>query len=317
MYKNTPDYDLILCVGAQHITISLINLKYITCNLSPKNIFIITNKQHFNQYENIHYKESSLILIDENTLLDNCNLPKIKDFFQNRNTPPERAAWYFQQFLKMQAHTIVQEKYYLIWDADTIPLKPIIFFDEFNRALIHYTTENHTPYFETLKKVLNLKKQAKYSFISEHMLIDKIMMRTLISDIEKQNPNSLWPFSILESIQTKDLTKSGFSEYETYGNYCLAKAPHLINERNCSNQILKNYRHGTQLFGKKPSTKDLFLLAQTDFHYITFETWETICPKNISKNKRLAQLYYFITKLKFPKELQVKISQIFTKKITY
>lgn len=317
MYKNKPNYDLVLCIGAQHIIISLINLKYITCNLTPKNIFIITNKKHFNQYKNIDLKGINLFLIDENTLLNNCNLPKIRDYFHQKNKPSDRAAWYFQQFLKMQAHSIVQEKYYLIWDADTIPLKPIFFFDEVNRALIHYTTENHTPYFETLKKVLNVKKQTQYSFISEHMLIDKKIMQSLISDIEKQNPNSFWPFSILKSIDEKDLTKSGFSEYETYGNYCLAKAPHLINKRTQSDQTLKNYRHGTQLFGKKPSTKDLFLLTQTDFHYVTFETWETISQQAVNKNKRLAQLHYLISKLKFPKSIQSKISQIFVSKITY
>ena len=39
---------------------------------------------------------------------------------------PRATGWYFQQLLKYSyAYENVEDDYYLIWDADTIPLRPI------------------------------------------------------------------------------------------------------------------------------------------------------------------------------------------------
>src|SRR5215831_7367894 len=68
---------------------------------------------------------------------------------------PGAAGWYFQQLLKLQfAFTEPEDDYYLIWDADTVPPRPIRFFDPAGRMLLTRATEHHAPYFETYRRLL-------------------------------------------------------------------------------------------------------------------------------------------------------------------
>lgn len=47
-----------------------------------------------------------------------------------------------------------EDDYFLIWDADTIPLRKLEFFDGQGRMLLTKAEEYHPPYFQTYEKIL-------------------------------------------------------------------------------------------------------------------------------------------------------------------
>jgi hypothetical protein len=62
--------------------------------------------------------------INEDELIPKIN---IKEIFLKRGIKGnDRIGWYEQQFLKMSYSSICKKDYYLLWDADTIPIKKII-----------------------------------------------------------------------------------------------------------------------------------------------------------------------------------------------
>lgn len=164
--------------------------------------------------------EIPLNFVNENTLID---IKKVKNLIKRRNEFAYfRSGWYIQQFLKMQYCRICQDKYYLIWDSDTIPIKDVRMFNSYGKPFFDIKTEYHEPYFITMKKIFpGLEKKWNYSFISEHMLIKTEIMKNLINRIEINNnlPGDTWYEKIINCIDIEYLDKSGFSEFETYGAF--------------------------------------------------------------------------------------------------
>ncbi len=72
----------------------------------------------------------------------------------------------------MQYCKLCKDKYYLIWDCDTIPIKKVNMFSNDRKPYFDVKEEYNKPYFITMEKLLpELGKKYNYSFISEHMLI--------------------------------------------------------------------------------------------------------------------------------------------------
>ena len=100
---------------------------------------------------NFSYKKDSIIIFNENLLLPKNNLIKLFINYGINNTC--RVGWYEQQFLKMEYSKICKNDYYLIWDSDTIPIKPVKMFDN-NKPIFDMKKEHHSPYFITLDKLI-------------------------------------------------------------------------------------------------------------------------------------------------------------------
>ena len=120
--------------------------------------------------------------INEKALLD---VDKIKQLIKKRNiTAEKRSGWYIQQFLKMIYCKICQDKYYLVWDSDTIPVKEINMFKYNGKPFFDVKTEYTEPYFSAMKNIFpELGKIYNYSFISEHMIINAKLMENMINRI--------------------------------------------------------------------------------------------------------------------------------------
>jgi len=252
-------------------------------------------------------------LIDEHSI-DNVHFDSIKDYLKLNIGTEQRAGWYYQQFLKMQAFKIIENQYYLIWDADTIPLQKIIFFNKNNQILIQTGSEHHLPYFETIHNILGINKQVPYSFISEHMMVDRKQMEKFIIDIQTLSSNQNWPLFILTKINKSDLALSGFSEYESFGNYLIQQQASYFETRK-EETLLKTYRFGSQLFGKIPSDNDLQLLTKMGYSYVTFEEWDIQKAKVIQRNKRLANIVNKITNYESLSFIEKKIISKIKKQI--
>ena len=179
---------------------------------------------------------------------------------------PKGAGWYFQQFLKLQyAFVEPEDDYYLIWDADTVPLRPMRFFDGAGRMLLTQATEFHAPYFETYRRLFGEEAGREFSFIAQHIVVQKSVAREMLARIEQHvGGEGNWAWKIVRS-----LPRAGdnlFSEFETYGHYVKNHYPDRV-----AFVARPWLREGTQrVGGGVPSQSDLQNLAH-EFDFVAFE----------------------------------------------
>lgn len=176
------------------------------------------------------------------------------------------AGWYFQQLLKLQfAFVEPAEDYYLMWDADTVPLRPLRFFDAEGRMLLTKADEHHAPYFETYRNLLGAEPHREFSLIAQHIVVQKSVAREMLARIGQHVAGAeTWPWKIMRSLPpTGD---NLFSEYETYGHY--VKNFHPDRVRFISRHWRRDARQneGCAL----PTPADLAALAQ-EYDYAAFE----------------------------------------------
>jgi len=310
MHSSTynPNYDIVICVGPQHIEIAQVVINQVNRLFQAQTIYVITNDTNFKYFESLG-QTIDLVPINENELFDKFNFQSVSHFLISKLNNSDRTGWYFQQFLKMEIAKIIKSDYYLIWDADTIPLKPISFFDKEGKVLIHKSEENHAPYFETLQNVLGIAKSVNYSFISEHFMVQTTLMRQMLFDLSKNASERPWPYYILDNIAIKDMALSGFSEYETYGNFLNSTNPDSFRLRTATGELLNTSRNGSMLFGTLPNTKDLKFLEVLGLHYVTFEIWQDINLKEIKNNKKRTKLFFLLEKIPLIKLLNKLIAK--------
>jgi hypothetical protein len=141
---------------------------------------------------------------------------------------PRAAGWYFQQLLKLQfAFIEPEDDYYLIWDADTVPLRPMRFFDDAGCMLLTKATEHHTPYFETYRRLLGEEPNREFSFIAQHILVQKSVAREMLGNIERHIPGEgNWAWKIMRTLPEHGVNL--FSEYETYGHFVKQHYPDRV-----------------------------------------------------------------------------------------
>lgn len=223
MNYNSSSFDLVIPVGGKDCFFLRRNLKILKHNLGPDRIYIITKKNYFVYFFNA---AKYVTLIDEDELIDDLNYDKVATYLCNVEMDNTIAGWYLQQFLKMgfALSDYAKKEYYLTWDADTVALKKIDFFDHNGRPFFTMKDEYHRPYFDTIKKILGLEKTEIQSFISENMLFNVVLIKELISVIEISDlKGENWCEKVINAMPTND--KNGFSEFETYGTYVLNYYP--------------------------------------------------------------------------------------------
>lgn len=244
------------------------NLKYIKEYLNPNSIVIVANKK----VKNIINKENwDIQFIDEDKLYPNMSLQLIKETISLKSddlSAVKRAGWYFQQFLKMAYCTVCDDEAYLIWDSDTVPTHFVEFYSKSGKKIFDIKTEYNEIYFDTMNRLFPmLKKKNNYSFISEHMLIDKRIMLELITSIEQNNNiegNTFWK-KIINAIEVEHLRGSGFSEFETFGTYV-----EYFHKDKYEIRKWESLREGTIFYGQGINESTLGYLSQK-YDAISFE----------------------------------------------
>lgn len=274
------DYDIIICVGWNDITIVKKTVKYVRRYLEGRKIFLILNAYYFKNFPSSFLKEYRVELIDEDSLIPGVSYQQNRAFIETyRKGFP--SGWYFQQFLKMGfANSEYARDYYLIWDADTLPLSKLVF-EKDGKLLFTRKKEYHEEYFITIEKLFGLKKSKDYSFIAEHMLIKTEIMREIISKISNHTEEP-WPFHLL--CQVRPEAKSGFSEFETYGTYVSHYYPDLYQSR-----TLNTWRNAGYVFGRTISDKQIQSM-EVDLDIVSLENWNgQLFPQNVLS--RIQELY--------------------------
>ncbi len=276
------NYDVIIPATVRNKSILEIALPYIEKNLHPQKLIVIS-KDDFKLDVKVNYK-----FINENELYQGLTYNKIKEVIEKRDKfAVKRTGWYLQQFLKYAYSYICEEDYYISWDADTIPLREIDMFEN-GVPVFDIKDEYHLPYFTTLNKLFlsKVKRYDDFSYISEHMIFNKDYVIQMLDEIEK-NPrlygNNVFE-KILSAVNDIDLLMSGFSEFETYGNYVCNKFPDTYKIRR-----LKTLRDGDKAYGNIPTSQNLDEASKI-YDIITFENRVVQSQKGnsnrICKNKK-------------------------------
>ena len=211
-------YDIIIPVAKKDIGFVHRVLQYIRKNLiDAETVYLITNESCFSVLRKNGVEQFGAVLINENKMLSGLSFGRIQKSLLSRDVHI-RVGWYFQQFLKMGfAKTSYAKQYYLSWDSDTIPLNNISFFKD-GKPLFTMKQEYNKPYFDTLKKILNLEKSVDFSFIAEHMMFNKDIMNEMLNKINLSKVYGQdWIEKILNACD--NLENPCFSEFETYGTY--------------------------------------------------------------------------------------------------
>lgn len=232
--------------------------------------------------------DDSILFINEDSLIKK---QKINEFLiKMRSFSTNRDGWYEQQFLKMAYSRICKNEYYLIWDCDTIPIKPIEMFEN-GKPIFGMKEEHHIPYFQTINRLFPLLNISNGSYISEHMIIKTQYMKNLIDQIEantKLSGQTFWE-KILMAIDGRNIHLSGFSEYELYGTYVDNIYPNYYIKRNWH-----SVRNAKNWFGspKNLDQNDINWLSQY-YYALTFENFNSFNGKGlfVVKNKEMQKKY--------------------------
>jgi len=184
-----------------------------------------------------------------------------------------RAGWYLQQLIKIAAlSTGIPGETNLIWDADTVPLKPLSFFNKSGRLEYYKTRDKpdcHPHYFETIKKLTGDDRISNHGFISQSFPARVEWVREYQRTIE--NLHKLpWFEAIMANI---DHTKGGcgYSEYESLGNFFCKNWPSAIEFGDG-----KYFREGTRLIGRPMDLYNPKWASLSEWiDYIAFEQYQT------------------------------------------
>ena len=232
-------------------------------NFSIEDIYIITNKNCIEKEMNIQ----GVHTIDEDDMYPGLSFQAVKELMASTDyLDPKYTGHCFQQLLKLAFCFNCKEKGYLVWDADTIPLREIPFYDDKNDVTtFHMKTEYVKDYFDNLKTVLDVDKQIDKSFISEHMYFDASIVKEMIDKIENKeiNGNSWW-----EKIVLAMPCGNGVSEYEMYGNYMLAFHP-----EKCKLIDANSLRYGINVLGKNFDDEKKKWIGRR-YDTVSFENWD-------------------------------------------
>lgn len=265
------EYSIIIPVVFKDYFFLKRTMNYICKNLSPVAIFIITDFK-MARYLPQEVQNCDLCkIIDENQIVEEMTYTKVDSILKTHGRQHTKTGWYYQQFLKMAfaLSDYCCTDYYLSWDSDTIPLKNLCFFDKDNRPYFTMKSEYHKPYFSTMERFLSIGKTNPSSYIAEHMMFNKDIMKEMINKIEESGiEGEKWYEIILNSLESEHISPFSFSEFETYGTYCSVFHPDLYVER-----CLNGFRKGGLIQGRFVSDIILKKMAE-DFDMASFEIYE-------------------------------------------
>lgn len=129
----------------------------------------------------------------------------------------DRSGWLFKQLLNLGANQFVKAPYYFAIDADTILLQDQVF-ERDGSLLVFHNEYFHEPYFQAYHKLIGKPTNTLLSTTCHQMFFSVERLTALKKHIEDLS-GRLWWESILDAVDYSN--KSGFSEYELYGQWSI------------------------------------------------------------------------------------------------
>lgn len=181
-----------------------------------KNIYIVAPKQE----EIIAFcEQNNLIFVDETSIFGFAPAElKLKVQLEDGRVL-DRSGWLFQQFIKLSAAVGTCENYLCI-DADHVLIRPHVFITSAQKPMFYMASENHRPYYDCIKRLLGEVQLTPLSYVAHKMLFNKQQVEALHEAIRRHTGKE-WREAILDTYDRS--MESGFSEFETYGNFVSEK----------------------------------------------------------------------------------------------
>lgn len=165
--------------------------------------------------EGAWFKSRGVILVDER---DVAPIAKSQIVYRPRGV--DRSGWLYQQLIKLSCDQLCNAENILALDADTVLTRPQRLIKN-GRIVLNVSDERYQPYYQVIERLLPGMPIYHYSFVSHHMLFTKTYLQELKACLEQGGKK--WFQAILDAIDPEEM--SGFSEYELYGNYMMARHP--------------------------------------------------------------------------------------------
>lgn len=281
-----PKYDVLIITTERDFLRARKNYPRLIQNMPAERLIFVGSEEVGKRVEELALGDR-VGFIDENDILPFTEVNRcMQKALQMEAVPRGITGWYYQQFLKMQYSAVCEDAYYLVWDGDTIPCKPFsMFVEDGETPYFDLKREYHEEYFVTLSKLLpGMGKCIEPSFISEHMLMNRAIMQSLIADIMKNESlsgNSFYE-RIINCIEPEKLTSNSFSEFETYGTYTCFRFLNSYRLRNWH-----SFRYGGYFFHPDEMTDSDFEWLGKDFDAISFEKDHSVRAdhENLFNNK--------------------------------
>jgi hypothetical protein len=182
----------------------------------------------------------------------------------------DRFGWYLQQFYKIKAIQLASSEIVTIWDADCVPVAPIETKNDLGQLVyINSSKEFHTPYFENIRRLLEMDRVQEICFVIPGFPMKTEWVGELIMHIESLHGKN-WFDAIM---QTTDFSlMSGFSETETLGTWVANRYPGQWISRNGTWERFGQSRFG---YAKRQDVDHLLSLGKVhNLEIITFENWD-------------------------------------------
>lgn len=188
--------------------------------------------------------------------------------------PGGSLGWYLQQLLKLAVlRTAPTGQRALIWDSDTVPLRPLRFFDDDGAPRFYAGTEVHGPYFTATRALLGYGRQIAKSFIAQCLPVQTAWSHEFFADLE--SGGRPWHESIIAAFDP--LVRSSFSEYETLGNFFLRRHADQVRWQR-GTWVRTGFRH----FGA-PEDAPWDQSGGEGPDFAAFESWEPPTRRRLSR----------------------------------
>ena len=264
MKKHKSFIEVIICVCCKKDSKTwAIASKYIVKNIQAKNYRVYVPDSEVTFFKEISAPPFEIIA--ESIYTDNF-APILRSRLPANRV--DQFGWYLQQFIKLYAVSECSaDEIALIWDADTLPLQPLMFIDDENRLLYYKGIEHHQPYFEFIKKLLGLTKVVNFSFITQCFVIKGAWVQDFLRFIEHRHQVS-WVQALIDGIDFNE--GNGFSEYETLGTFISHHHAKEVQFIDRAWQRFGNSLIGDIAFLEIRSSKKKLM----KFDFVSFEKWD-------------------------------------------
>ena len=196
------NYDVVIRAEPSDVDLLSRSLPLIEENLGHDKIILMCSSATHDRFE-----RSGVEWIDDEALL-----------------PAVSGQPHFQQFLLMYYATVCDKEYYLMWDADTVPIRPLYFRNRLGEMFFDSTPDRNG------------------------VLVKTSIMRELINELGGQD---FWR-RLLKMIATDKSKAEIFSAATVYFSYLRSKYPQL-----CRPRPLKSQRNGSAIFERPLSADEL------------------------------------------------------------
>jgi hypothetical protein len=201
-------------------------------------------------------------VVSENTLVSPDSVDLLRATFNGR------ANWVLQQILKVQAVLTSTSDASLIVDSDTLLLTRRPWFSANSSQLLTPSYEYNAPYYYFLERLSISDQNPKYTFISHHMLMQKLELAETFLALEWGDVHNMIEYICQNA--NAELESPVCVEYELYAQALLRRSPSKVHFGTWSNISISRV-----FLDRVLTLKYALWVLSICFHSVSLHSWST------------------------------------------